>query len=364
MGCAGSASSNPTRTDSRISGARRALSAIGPSQGGVYLGAWINSSASGAPTPQQIIAQTAALESTMPRSLALHLHYFSWSQMKSIASSAEIQDDIQHNRIPLISLHCKDDMQKPALDLNGIATNPAAVADITTIGQQLAQLQSADGAAYPIMLRWFWEFNLNSVNGSQGINGNDGCFDSNKPNYPTEFVTAWDKIYATLSTVTPQPNVSMVWNPNVTNSISSAGPYAAFYPGAGYVDWIGFDGYDKENTSGNPVGFSNIFAGNLKDVAVTNAPLYGGKPILIGETGSCNEYVDPNTQAEYLASVSSTLKSGVAPWTFVKALLYFDAPGSYTFANGGQCTYSLQSGLAQWDTLSGDPYFEAFVTIP
>jgi len=343
---------------------RRLPSALGAPQQGVYLGAWVNP-AGGAqtPAPQQVIAQTAALESTMPRNLAIHLHYLFWSDLKSIASNPEILDDIKHSRIPLISWHCKDDLQNPALNLSGIATSPAAVADLTTIGQQLALLQAPDGSAYPVMLRWFWEFNLNSVDGGQGINGNDGCFDGDKSDYPTEFISAWRKISTTLRAVTPQPNFSMVWNPNVVNAISSAGPYAAYYPGPASVDWIGFDGYDKENTAGNPIGFSSVFAGDLRAVAVTNRSMYGGKPLIIGETGSCNEYADPDTQAEYLSAVSTTLKSGV-PWSSVGALTYFDAPGSYTLPNDGHCTYSLQSGLAQWDALSANPYFEAFANIP
>lgn len=331
----------------------------------VYLGAL--ASGSGSTPLGNAISQTAVLEAAMHRTLALHLHYMSWSSLKSIGTNPDIRDDIAHHRVPVIAWNCSDDLQTPALNLTQITKSAAALQDLRAIGQQIAQLRSADGSPYPVLLRYFWEFNLNSQGGSYtNANGNGGCFVGGDPTqYPGQFIAAWKTVATTLKGLNPAPNVSLVWNPSVSNTINNAGPYQPFYP-AGYVDWIGFDGYNKENPANAdlPPGFNGIFAASLNDVT-SNTAFYGSKPIIIAETGSCNQYTQPGeTQAAFLAQAESTLKSGVAPWSSVKAFVYFSSPGNYTAPGGAPCTWTLGSGLAQWITLASDSYFQAAYPIP
>ncbi len=66
------------------------------------------------------------------------------------------------------------------------------------------------------------------------------------------------------------------------------------------------------------------------------------------------------------------ISAAVARRPGVKALLYFDAPGSYTPPDGTGCDFSfssvgpqfLPSGLAGWISLGNDPYFGATITTP
>jgi len=325
--------------------------------------------------PSYLIKQTASLEMSMARPLALHMHYFDWATLATISDNGgepTIADDIAHNRVPVISWHCKDNYLNHNYDLAQIAAGDAR-SDLLKIGQELSQLKTPDGSTYPIMLRYFWEFNINSVDGDPlDINGNNGCFSPNATTaqQEAEFIGAWQAIYTTLQGLLPHPNVSMDWNPNVTGGASIAGPYLGFYPGPSYVDWIGFDGYDKEDPNNNyvPLGFPNVFQADLTAVA-TDATDYGLKPMIIAETGSCDQYTSPYTQPQYLSSsigIQQTLESNVAPWTSVKAIMYFDAPGHYNPPQSppSTCTYTLNSGLTQWNTLSAQPYFQATVAIP
>jgi len=88
---------------------------------------------------------------------------------------------------------------------------------------------------------------------------------------------------------------------------------------------------------------------------------------MIGETGACNNYPPPNQnwQQPYIQSITTELDNGVYP--NVHALLYFDAPGSYNFTQGGACDWSLkdQSGsaaLTQFYIMANDPNFTGMIT--
>jgi hypothetical protein len=111
------------------------------------------------------------------------------------------------------------------------------------IREQILALKYPDGTQYPIILRWFWEFNANAsqIGNSPGPNNNGDCFvnpNSVTPNAPltTQFINAWETIHNALLGSQPVPNVTFDWNPSVIpdtgsgQTVDVATP-APFYPG-------------------------------------------------------------------------------------------------------------------------------------
>ena len=58
---------------------------------------------------------------------------------------------------------------------------------------------------------------------------------------PADFIAAWQHIYAVFQKA-GVTNVIWLWCPSGTNNPS------AYYPGASYVNWVGFDKYDTSGT--------------------------------------------------------------------------------------------------------------------
>lgn len=358
---------------------------IPPPPSGAYLGAQVNPSDGIDATPQQLESETEALESSLQngRHLAMHLEYRNWKAMTTLASDYGIARDIAHYRVPVISWTCGDDAGTQKWNLIDIA-NGNADADLATIKAQLAQLPRApDGKVIPVILRWFWEFNVNATAGPpnynntentdimpDGSNGNSGCFTDPKQSGTSltkQFTDAWQHIYTQLLGNQPFPPATFDWNPNVqglnNDEFLDPGP---FYPGSGFVDWIGADGYDKEATTppNNPVGFASVFQTWYTEFAVY------GKPLIVGETGACDSYNYPHDQASYIQSFQRTMEPGSQQFfPGIKTLMYFDAPGSYTPPIEKKCAYSLStqpkppeiSGSQAFVNLAGDSYFSAYV---
>jgi beta-mannanase len=144
------------------------------------------------------------------------------------------------------------------------------------------------------------------MSGEAQGNGNNNCFvpqgtkvDSGiAPALPNQFINAWDHVRSVLLGNQPIPNLTWDWNPNVVD-VAQPAPTpvdpAPYYPGPSNVDWIGADGYDKLY-NGTPLGFSAVFGPFVSEFANY------GKPIIVGETGSCQQYPkSPGPdQVEYL----------------------------------------------------------------
>lgn len=124
----------------------------------------------------------------------------------------------------------------------------------------------------PFFLRLDTEMNGTWEEYGPGKNGNT----------PQDFINMWrhfhDVVVAQGAT-----NVTWFWVPNigVTDS-GSVYSLDKFYPGDGYVDWTGLDGYNQDSTY---TGFYSLFKPSY-DMLLSIAP---SKPIGIGETGS-HEY--------------------------------------------------------------------------
>ena len=90
---------------------------------------------------------------------------------------------------------------------------------------------------------------------------------------PRAFVAAWRHIVR-LFRGQGADNVTWLWTINA--DLRSTGPIAAWWPGAGYVTWVGIDGYYYLRSD----TFASVFG---KTIAQVRA--FTGKPVLLSETG-------------------------------------------------------------------------------
>ena len=179
-------------------------------------------------------------------------------------------------------------------------------------------------AAYgrPVFLRWFWEMNLVGLSRTKTCLGSLGA---------SGYTEAWQHIW-NIFQQQGATNVAFVWCPSVVIQ-NYAAPY---YPGDKYVDWIGFDGYDRKQ---DPNMLNDEFL-----------PFYDhwishGKPMMIAETGATTD------QASYLADLATNL-----PTTFpgIKAVVYYD---SVSTSNWTLTDLPGNLGLDQFIAMGQLPYF-------
>lgn len=276
-----------------------------PAAGSIYLGAFVNPVHAG--TDAGNIAQ---LESQIGRHLALSLHYYGWDGPFPGRNEAA---DSAAGRIPVISWNC------------GV-TN-AAVASGSQDATIIAHAVALRAYGKPVFLRYMWEMN-NPIS----LGGRPQCVDPATDGAsgffsPAEFVAAWNHIRA-IFVAQGATNVAFLWNPGGGEKASTA----AYYPGSGSVDWVGFDDYDRGNESFQAT--YGIYA-SLVSYA---------KPIMIAETGA-----NPAYQPTFFAAAAPALQTY---FSAVKGYVYFDAPGNFSWN-------FTPAGLTAFATMSHDTYFSA-----
>lgn len=147
----------------------------------------------------------------------------------------------------------------------------ARIVDGTHDGYITRWAEGAKAYAGPLLLRFGHEMNGRHYPWSEQVNGNG----------PGQYVEAWRHVVDIFRGV-GATNVAWIWSPVV----SSAGttPLEQLYPGDGYVDWVGVDGYNGGSALpwGGWQSFSRIFDATLTELAaITTA-----KPVMVAETAS------------------------------------------------------------------------------
>ena len=109
------------------------------------------------------------------------------------------------------------------------------------------------------------------------------------------FVAAWQRIHTIFARQNAR-NVIWVWTVNIeAGGAVAPGPY---YPGAGYVDWIGVDGYFRP---GLPTTFGALLGPTLADLRA-----HYPQPILVVETGALHTALRPGEIESAFRTVSAT----------------------------------------------------------
>jgi hypothetical protein len=141
-------------------------------------------------------------------------------------------------------------------------------------------------------------------------------------------------------------NVKFVWCPNVRFS-GDAGPYANYYPGDAYVDYLCLDGYNWASANGSPwQSFDQIYRSSYNEIIA----LPSSDPLIIGEYASHTGLGD---KAQWLNDMRARVKSGAYPR--LKVLNWFNQ-------NRDNATWQVDSSQAVLDAykaFAADSYFKA-----
>jgi hypothetical protein len=214
--------------------------------------------------------------------------------------------------------------------VNG-ATNGENAAALT---RAVTLAKSYRGTLY---IRLDWEMNGSWSQWNPGNAAQAGQGES-----PATFVAMWQHVvnYFRASGVT---NVKWVWAPNVDDG---DGAMAAYYPGNGYVDYVGLDGYNYAYTQGGPWQTpEQVFGASYAELErITH------KPVIIAETSSVeadsSEAAKGMTKALWIQQLSAYLPT----LSNVVAVCWFDQPALVT--GYGTVNFSVNSSsaaLGAWD---------------
>jgi len=120
---------------------------------------------------------------------------------------------------------------------------------------------------------------------------------------PAEYVAAYRHIHDVMERAGAD-NIIWAWVP--TGTMANTSRIKAMYPGAAYVDWVGYDPYNFYDCNGS----------SWEDPYESLAPFYtwlsdngmGDKPVMLGEYGSVPDESNPQRVAQWYAGVSDALQ--------------------------------------------------------
>ena len=293
-----------------LTGARVAVPARG-----VYLGAYVQAS-----NPGAALDAVLRFEVSVRHRLSIDNHFHSWAQP---FPTALLSADRSLGRIPMIT------WKAPSLDsiLSGsedalIASHAATVREFGT----------------PLFIRWGWEMNGYWTEWSGVQNNSAGRHDG-----PSKYVLAWRRIHDIFERL-GATNVSWVWAPNglsVPNvSWNRAG---AYYPGDGYVDWIGISAYNWGTT--RPWSNWEPFATLVRRFYQAYS---ARKPIMVAETASATAGGD---KARWITAVGPALR---LQYPAIKAVLFFERPPEWSVRSSRRALAAFRS-LAAMDVFRAEP---------
>jgi len=201
----------------------------------------------------------------------------------------------------------------------------------------ISAAQTLKGLGYPVYMRPFHEFN--GFWYSWGL-PNQGA----SPQADANFIAAWRHMVDTFR-AQGATNVKFIWcfaggsihNPNAWDNPAAA------YPGDSYVDWVGFDNYNRGtvNDQKHWLSFDNLNSGAY-NLAVQIAP---NKPVMWAE-GAANEYGDGGAMKGYwIQNMLNELASPTNPYPHLREITWFE----------------LDPTPYMYDSLSSTPAYTSFV---
>jgi mannan endo-1,4-beta-mannosidase len=169
---------------------------------------------------------------------------------------------------------------------------------------------------HPFLLRLFPEMNGSWERYAPGRNGNTS----------RQLVKAWRHVYRLFARAGAN-RVKFVWNPDKEFS-GQVASYRQLWPGKHYVDWVGLDVYNSNDTAHGTYASARIAcAPSVKDIRkLTN------RPLMVAEIGVADFAGKPHWIRRSLHGMS---KLGV------KAVVWFNESGHYS--NGAPVNWRLDS---------------------
>lgn len=301
-----------------VAGATAGQAASGPvavpAAGQAYLGAFT-------PSGPYDPAAMDAFATAAGRRPAVQMWFQGWAGPGSAFDPAAMNAVVSRGSTPMITWEPWDytkGLSQPTFSLAAIAS-----------GQHDAHIRSWASAAttwgQPMLLRFAHEMNTPFYPWSEQVNGNQ----------PGDYVRAWRHVREIFTQV-GATNVSWAWVPSL--SYQGTTPLAGLYPGAGYVDWVGVDGYNGGTVLpwGGWLTFNQLFGPTL-DQLTALAP---GKPQMIGEVASVESTTSTPSKAGWITDMYTQL----AARPNVRAFVWFhqnkEADWRITSSSSAQTAFS------------------------
>ena len=156
---------------------------------------------------------------------------------------------------------------------------------------------------HPYFLRFAEEMNGNWFPWSEQVNGNK----------PGQYIKAWKHVYNIFKNA-GVTNVTWVWSPNIEYNGSTS--LTELYPGDGYVNWLGMDGYNWGTSQPGKTWqpFAQVFTQTYNDILAIST-----KPLMIAETASTEL---SGNKANWITDAYSVQIPSIFPQ--IKAICWFN----------------------------------------
>ncbi len=229
------------------------------------------------------------------------MYYQDWYEGWSTAllDPRIIDPILARGAVPMITWEPRLDSQNP-VDQSGYAPARIAAGAYDPYIRRAAREAAAFGQ--PFFLRFAHEMNGSWYQWGANVDGNT----------PEDYIAMWRHVVA-IFREEGATNVRWVWSPNVYGS-GGVKPFAPYYPGNRWVDFVALDGYNWGSTE--PPGwqsFAKIFGLSYSALAALTT-----KPMMIAETASAEAGGD---KASWTREILTVLP---AQMPRVRALVWFD----------------------------------------
>jgi hypothetical protein len=232
-------------------------------------------------------------ESQLGRKVGVHNMFFSWTD--HFPGSGQT-DDVSNGRIPMVTWEPWN-------------TTLTAIAGGGEDANIVSHAQAMKAFGHPIFLRFAHEMNGNWYPWDGTHNGAESTGTAN-------YIAAWRHVHD-IFRAEGATNVVWVWCPNVNDSPGAAwNHWANYYPGDGYVDWVGVDAYNWGTSNGGWRTFASLLGSGIY------AGYAATKPIMVAETAS-NE--SGGSKAQWIYDLDSALRND---FPGIEAVLWFDKGGT------------------------------------
>jgi hypothetical protein len=285
---------------------------------GALFGAWVDLQ-HGWTNNEDAEREVTTFEEQIGRRLDIDHHYYAWTDR--FPSGLE-EWDIANGRIPMITWK---------------GTTLTDILGGEYDGMIRARARGVRDLHRPVFLRWGWEMNGQWEAWSGARNGGAEVG-------PARYVSAWQHIHR-IFTAMGATNAVWVWAP-----AHQDGPphdwnhWTHYYPGDGWVDWVGIDGFNWGAATrwGHWASFTDLIEPVYRDYA-------GRKPIMIAETGTTRV---GGSKVGWFQDARDDIET-VFPR--VRAIVYFNAHDG-VYPVDWRVTTSAASGSA-FKAWGSDPYF-------
>lgn len=289
--------------------------------GPIYWGALIKGTQYGLPDPPYDMRAVDVFESHTGKKVSIiHFGTAWYSNGTPQAFPTQYMNNIRnHGSIPLFSWSSRDS--------SGDKTNqPNFKSSLVTSGIYddyiTAWATAARDWGQPFFLRFDWEMNGWWYPWAEGSPGTTGVITNG--NQPGDYVAMWKHVHDIFTSV-GATNVTWLWCINQMSNTNSGQhpPMTQIYPGDNYVDWTGFDNYNRYSgwLDFNPMitGSGTSWLLNTYQATLNVAP---SKPIFLAEWGSKEDLSNSQHKANWFTDALGTQLPNNFP--AIKAVTYFN----------------------------------------